>query len=228
MELNGDATGHEVENQAEVALRLVLDQAQVFGFFGPGELAPAIEHAGGFLRVAEGHTDRSTDWLDLGSGGGLPGLVGIVRRPQTSWTLLDAQEKRIAYLRWAIEQLPPAVGAVNRVTVAHGRAEVLARAAGATGSVDVVVARGFAPPAVTAECAARWLRPSGVLVISEPPESRDGVRWAGLAEAGVGLELEDVVVDAVTGATFSVIRKVSPTPDRFPRSGAALRKRPLF
>jgi 16S rRNA (guanine527-N7)-methyltransferase len=223
METNGDE-----ENQSEVALRLVLDQAHVFGFFGPGELAPVIEHAGGFLRVAEEHAQRAVDWLDLGSGGGLPGLVGVVRRPQTSWTLLDAQEKRVAFLRWALEQLPRSLTVLERVSVAHGRAEVLARAERATESIDVVVARGFAPPAVTAECAARWLRLAGVLVISEPPDSMDGARWAGLAGADLGLELERVQVDAATGAHFSVIRKVARTPQRFPRSGAALAKRPLF
>jgi 16S rRNA (guanine527-N7)-methyltransferase len=208
-------------------LRRVLTQAHAFGFFGPGDLSPAIEHAHGFLRVAVSAVAYPTAWIDLGSGGGLPGLVGIARFPEASWALLDAQEKRVVFLRSAIIEFSHEVDLHCGTTVLHGRAEQIARLTGQTESVDVVTARGFAPPPVTAECAARFLRVGGVLVVSEPPGG-NGVRWAGLAATDLGLELEGVVTDGPSGARFSIIRKTVETPDRFPRAGAALTKRPLF
>ncbi len=216
-------------DELDTALRAVLFQAHDYGFFGPGDLTPAIEHAMGFVRVAEANAIGPTErWIDLGSGGGLPGLVGAARRPGTHWTLLDAQEKRVTFLRWAIGELGQAIDdATERIAVAHGRAEVLARATGAAESIDVAVARGFAPPPITAECAARFLRVDGILVVSEPPHA-NGERWVGLDTSGIGLQFDRVVVDEGSGARFSVIRKVAGTPEKFPRAGAALSKRPLF
>ncbi len=221
-------TQYPSDDLGEVALRRVIDQAKAFGFLGPGEVSIGIDHAMGFLRTAVASIIGSADhWLDLGSGGGLPGLVGVVRLPTSRWTLLDAQEKRVTFLRWACEQLPTSLCVDQRITVAHGRAESLARAVNATETFDIAVARGFAPPSVTAECASRFLRLGGVLVVSEPPDSI-GDRWRALDQSGLGLTFESVFVDEGSGARFSVIRKIRPTPERFPRSGAALAKRPLF
>src|SRR5262249_59495264 len=81
-----------------------------------------------------------------------------------------------------------ALGLDDRATVLEGRAEALGRRSELRGAYDVVVARGFAPPAVTAECGAPFLRTGGLLVVSEPPDptARDG-RWPddGLALCGL-------------------------------------------
>lgn len=211
----------------ELVLRRVIDQAQAYGFFGPGDISAALIHAEGFVRVALGVGSARGSWLDLGSGGGLPGLVGLVRCAGSQWSLLDAMEKRVKFLEWAADQFSDELRTSGRLSVVHGRAEIIARLPGSVESFDVVVARGFAPPAVTAECASRFLRIGGVLVVSEPPGGQ-GERWSGLDTSGIGLVLEAIVLDPPSGAGFSVIRKVKATPEKFPRSGAALAKRPLF
>ncbi len=206
------------------SLRKALDQSKAFGFLGPGPIQIAIDHALGFLSVGvdadpglvEGH------WLDLGSGGGVPGLVGIDHFPMSTWTLVDAQAKRIRFLREVVS----AWEEEDRVSILLGRAEELARDESVEPvSVDVVVARGFGPPALTAECAVGFLRLGGLLIVSEPPDS-NGDRWAGLARTGLGLTFERVQRSGAFG--YAVIRQTSRPNPIYPRTGQLLVKRPVF
>jgi 16S rRNA (guanine527-N7)-methyltransferase len=212
-----------------------IEQSRTYGFLGPGPIEPVVHHATGFFVVAERYLTSemvsTAQFLDLGSGGGVPGLIGIELFPQSKWILLDAMAKRTAFLTEAVV----ALNAINRVTVLTGRAEELARQY--PGGVDVMVSRGFGPPAVTAECAARFLSEDGLLIVSEPPAST-GVRWAGLADTDLGLrllgcetvqlELDEQSDGLDRSITFSVFRKVRPTPEVYPRNGKTLVKKPLF
>lgn len=178
-----------------------------------------MAHARGFGDVL--HAIKGcTRWIDIGSGGGLPGLVVALDLPECTAMLLDGNERRTVFLRWAVEQL----GVGDRVTVVRERAEEFARSPVADGIFDVVVARSFGSPGVTAECAARFLRVGGSLVVSEPP-SADGERWFGLASTGIGLRL--VRIETASLGSFAVLEKFSETPPTLPRRGSAL-KRPLF
>lgn len=166
-------------------LRSVLERSKALGLLGPGEIETHIAHAMNFSSlVASG--DRV---LDLGSGGGVPGLVLTVQRPDLRLTLLDAGERRVAFLRSAVRELD----VVERVDVQLGRAEALARETSLREQFDVVVARSFATPAITAECAVGFLRTQGALLVSEPVGSGDADsdadpdRWptAGLLSLGL-------------------------------------------
>jgi 16S rRNA (guanine527-N7)-methyltransferase len=159
--------------------------------------------------------------LDLGSGGGLPGLVLAALWPDTAVTLLDGGTERAAFLVSAVEQLDWA----ERVAVAAGRAEELGRT-GLRGRFDLVVARSFGPPAVVAECGAPFLTAGGRLVVSEPPDA-DGSRWSHAGElATLGLEAEPL--RTAGGHHFQPLRAVSPCPARYPRRTGIPTKRPLF
>lgn len=99
--------------------------------------------------------------------------------------LLEAGGRRCRFLRQAVEGL----GLRDRVEVVERRAEAAARQPGLREAIDVVVARSFGPPAVTAECAVGFLRLGGRLVVSEPPEEPGGPpRWPpdGLDAFGLG------------------------------------------
>jgi 16S rRNA (guanine527-N7)-methyltransferase len=136
--------------------------------------------------------------------------------PASSWTLLDANGRRGRFLRRALAEL----GLAERVEVWIGRAEELGRDPGRRGAFDLVVARGFGPPAVTAECGAPFLAVGGSLVVSEPPGG-DAGRWPAEGLATVGLSLEGNPSPAVMRAVQG-----TPCPARFPRRSPA--KRPLF
>ena len=155
--------------------------------------------------------------IDLGSGGGVPGLVVAEARPDLRLVLLDAMEKRTALLEDAVV----AMGVSDRVRVVTGRAEVLGRDDGLRGDAAAVTARSFGPPAATAECAAPLLAVGGLLVVSEPPDAAD--RWPTDPLAALGLDPSDVEIPGM-----KVLHQTSPCPERYPRRNGLPAKRPLL
>ena len=159
--------------------------------------------------------------LDLGSGGGLPGLVLAVDRPALELTLLEARRRACRFLHEAVTSL-----ARPGVVVVEARAEEAARWDELRESFDAVVARSFGPPPVTAECAVGFLRPGGRLVVSEPPEGADASpRWPvqGLDSLGFGA----AVPGGGPGGSFVTLEKVR-SDERWPRRVGVPAKRPLW
>ena len=163
-----------------------------------------IDHAARFLTVLR----PAGRLLDLGAGGGVPGLVLAGALSRTAVALLDASERRTDFLRRAVGRL----GLFPRVTVVTARAETAGRDPVWRGTFDAVVARSFGEPAATAEAAAPFLRVGGQLVVSEPPElSVD--RWPLGGLAVLGLVRDEVAA----GAGVASFTQVEPCPARFPR-----------
>ncbi|MDP8992373.1 MAG: class I SAM-dependent methyltransferase [Actinomycetota bacterium] len=198
----------------------VLGEARSLGFLGPGPVDDHVEHALGFVAVAgpEG-PDRV---VDLGSGGGVPGLVLALEWPEAAVTLLDSSQRRTEFLVRAVSRL--SLG--ENVTVVRERAELLARRSGWRAAADLVVARGFGPPAVVAECGAPLLCVGGRLVVSEPPEVSQESRWPveGLALLGLGLGERT----QWRGRSYQELVEERLCPERFPRRPGIPAKRPLF
>lgn len=101
--------------------------------------------------------------LDLGTGGGFPGMVIAITRPDLNVALLDATRKKIEFLREFADE------ANLDVRVIHGRAEDLLHAHG--GSFDIVTARAVAPLDRLVGWAVPFLRPGGQL------HAIKGERW---------------------------------------------------
>lgn len=159
--------------------------------------------------------------LDLGSGAGLPGLPLALRWPATSWALLESGGRRCAALREAVAAL--ALGA--RVVVVEARAEEAGRDPDLRATFDLVTARAFGAPAVTAECGAPFLRAGGRLAVSEPPAPAPA-RWPSTGLAQLGLAAAAPV--AIGTVHLQVLEQRRPCPDRFPRRTGVPAKRPLF
>ena len=197
----------------------VLEEARVLGFLGPGPVEGHIEHASGFVGAVGDELPERV--VDLGSGAGLPGLVLALAWPDAKVVLLDASERRALFLARAASMLR----LDGQVAVAHGRAEELGRDANFRGRADLVVARSFGPPAVTAECAAPLLRPGGRLVVSEPPGPVPE-RWP--CEPLLELGMHPVARFEQPFSRFQTLRQKLACPDRFPRRSGVPTKRPLF
>lgn len=162
--------------------------------------------------------------VDLGTGGGLPGLVLAVAWPGTEWYLVDSSLKRSQWLRSAVALL----GLAGRCHVLSERAEAVGRSQ-LRATFELATARSFGPPAATAECAAPLLQPGGELVVAEPPEPLPG-RWPGhgLEQLGLSLASTERVATAGGPVTLSRFFAHSQCPARYPRRVGVPFKRPLF
>ena len=203
----------------------VLERSRGLGFLGPGSVRVHVDHAAGF---AAGTGRWPAQFLDLGSGGGVPGLVLARWWPESQAVLLDARERRCSFLREAVRELD----LDGRVVVVWARAEEAGHRDYLRGAFDLVVARGFGPPAVTAECGAPFLRVGGMLAVSEPPHDGDtggpgdpSGRWPARWLARLGLAVGPSWTD---GFRYQALDQVEPCPERYARNPGVPVKRPLF
>ena len=143
--------------------------------------------------------------VDVGSGGGAPGIPLAYALPELEFVLLEAQERKCAFLR---EHAPP------NARVVHGRAEEQE-----TDWAGCVVVKALAPPPVAAEWCLPLARPGGAVVLWVG-ETADAARVARVAE-----HLAASPEPAPPG--FLVLRKTGDTPAGFPRRVGIARKRPL-
>lgn len=224
-----DATGDGVEYPLPVGLHStelpnlweVLQRARAVGALGNGSMASHIWHASVFAEVLRDvEDDPDTVLLDMGSGGGLPGLVLAFIWPNRRIVLLDGSQRRTEFLRDAVYFC----GLAERVEVVFDRAETAARQERFRGTVGVVVSRSFGPPAVVAECAAGFLSVGGLLVVSEPPLPSEG-RWPAEELANVGLRPHSRIE---VPRHFQILQQVAACPDRYPRRTGIPAKRPLY
>ena len=143
-----------------------LERPHRLGMIG-GDLEEQLAHCASFsLVIAKlfGATAPIAA-LDLGTGGGVPGLPLAYDWDKTKWTLVDMREGRSA----EVERAALGLGLKDRVTVLKVRAQELAHQPEYREVANLVVARAFGPPSLTAECASGLLGLGGTLIVSEPP-----------------------------------------------------------
>ena len=156
--------------------------------------------------------------VDLGTGGGLPGIV-LSALTECKWFLLDRKKRRSEFLQWAVKELE----LTRKVTVIEEDAANFAHS-NYRHKASLVTARSFAVPGVTAECAAPLLISGGYLVVSEPPHSVD--RWpvSGLDKLGL---TKDAHWEHNSGSFQSLILN-DVIEGKFPRKFSSIEKSPLF
>jgi len=201
------------------ALLEVFGQAQALGFLGPG---PAVEHLRRSLAFAVVAAPGRA--VDLGTGGGAPGLVLAMRWEASHWLFVESSQRRAEWLRSAVATL----GLASRCKVAADRAETVGRGADRA-QADLVTARGFGRPAATAECAAPLLQVGGAVLVADPPGGGHD-RWPAEPLGRLGLELRTSFrVTSLAGpVSLSCLVAASACPEDFPRRAALPFKRPLF
>lgn len=173
--------------------------------------------------------------LDLGSGGGFPGLPLAAVLPATSTTLLEPIAKKARFL----SVVAGATGLAGRVAVRTARAETLAPGetgepgesgqSGDSGSWSAVTARAVAPLAELVELAFPLLAPGGRLIAWKRGDLGEEVTAAGRAITTLGggdLELRDVPVPVLVGHRLAIVTRTGTVPTGYPRDPAARRRRP--
>ncbi len=225
------SSGREAMTSPLVELRRKVDEEVVAilcrsaeqGFLGGMPVEEQIDHALGFVAVVQGAIGRAPSSVaDLGSGGGVPGLILCSCWPESHLVLMDGNQRRTEFLAAELRRWGR-----TSVEVVRGRLEELGRVNRYRQEFEVITARSFGPPAVTAECAAPLLAAEGVIVVSEPPGAQELIRWPaeGLAQLGLAPGPQVRVADRFG---YQVLVKSGDTPDRYPRRVGIPSKRPLF
>ena len=163
--------------------------------------------------------------LDLGSGGGVPGLVLALARPDRRWVLVDSVRRKAEALRGFVASL-----GIGNVEVVAERAEILGRDPAHRERHDVMTARACAALPVLAEYALPLLAVGGTLVAWKGPIGDDELGAGGVAAAACGGRVPSVHPSgfAVLGDhRFVVIEKDRPTPERYPRRAGEPGRHPL-
>lgn len=163
--------------------------------------------------------------VDLGSGGGIPGIVLALARPGTSWALVDSVRKKAAVL----VEVTAALG-LESVRVLAERAESLGQDPGWRERADVVTARACAPLPVLVEYALPLLRVGGRLVAWKGPIGDDELAAGSRASAMLGgapAEVRGSGIAALGEHRLVIVDKLRPTPARYPRRPGEPSRRPL-
>jgi 16S rRNA (guanine527-N7)-methyltransferase len=137
-----------------------LAAAQSLGFIGPRAIVDHMAQAETIAVLAA--MSRPSLLVDLGTGGGVPGLLLAVDLPDCEIILVEAMQKRATFLEMQLRSL----GVEARTKVVQSPAEDAAYEVAWRHTADIVTARGFGPPAMTAEIAAGFLRPGGRLIVT--------------------------------------------------------------
>ncbi len=145
--------------------------------------------------------------VDVGSGGGTPGIPLAASLPDRAVTLLEAERRKAEFLELWTSELP-------NLSVIWGRAE-----SQGTSCYKVAVAKALAQPPVAAEWCLPLVAVGGAVVLWVGPSADLE------AVASVAGKLAAAIEDSPPG--FVVLRKTGPTPPGFPRRPGVARKRPL-
>jgi len=163
-------------------------------------------------------------WMDLGTGGGLPGLVLAACRTDVRWVLVDSTRKKTQHVERFVGEL-----GLDNVLVLTGRAEVLAHAGEHRARFDGVVARAVAPLAVLAELARGFIRDGGILAALKGPAWQDEVTAAATALSVLryGQVHSEALPSPVRSTWLVTIPTEGSPPEGYPRRNGIPRTDPL-
>jgi len=191
-----------------------------------------VEDSLALLPVLEAHAVpvRGSDTLrliDVGSGGGLPGLLLAIARPQWQVTLLDSLRKRCDFVTATIKKL-----GIQNVTVVWSRAEDAGQNEAHREEYDVAVARAVAEMRVLVELCLPLVRTNGCLVAAKGPTPEDEISKAKKALSEVKGHVTEVIQVASFGSegqqfTAVVVKKEQTCPKKYPRQAGTPKKNPL-
>ena len=164
---------------------------------------------------------NSRSVLDLGSGGGFPGIPLAIAEPSIHFTLLEATLKKCNFLKSACEKVE-----LQNVVVCSDRAENVGNVHGKfRNKFDAVVARAVGGLPVLLELSIPLIRPGGFLLAIKGQKAKDEILNASKALKVLNSEVVDVHWSK-TGRIV-IIEKTGPTPAHFPRRPGEPKREPL-
>lgn len=171
-------------------------------------------------------SERNGRVMDLGSGGGIPGMILAITMPDTTFALLDATGKKVRFLNEVIQ----AIGLTN-TTAVQGRAEELAHQIDWRSAWDVMTARAVTSLSALIELGLPFVSLKGWLVLPKGPDLDDELAIGRKAAGKLGGNIVEAsfLPDAgsLVDTRLVLVRKDAPTPAGFPRRVGLPARSPL-
>lgn len=162
--------------------------------------------------------------IDVGTGAGFPSCPMKIVRPDLHITLLDSLNKRIRFLEMLSGELSLGADCI------HGRAEELGRKGEYREKFDIATARAVANLSQLCEYCMPFVKIGGAFAALKGLGGREELETAQNAIKTLGGKVEqciDYSLPSGDGRTLIVIRKIAPTPEKYPRNKGQMTKKPL-
>jgi len=164
--------------------------------------------------------------IDIGTGGGIPGIVIAIARPGIDVTLLDATSKKITFLNGVIDKLK-----LMNVRAIHGRAEEIGLDRHIRGRYDIGTARAVSSIPALMELGLPLLKRGGVLLLPKGAEIEDELEAGSRAGGILGGSIVEASFLPDAGTSIAtrlvIVEKTSPTPGAYPRRSGIPSRNPL-
>ena len=161
--------------------------------------------------------------IDIGTGLGIPGIVLAVLFPNIQFTLLDALDKRIQFLKVVIDKL-----SLRNVTALHGRGEELGKKEEFRAAFDIALSRAVTALPALLELSLPLVSKGGAMLAMKGPKVYEEVQDANVLLPQLGGQ--EIVITALTVPHLQeeryvvTAKKVNDTEDKFPRKPNKLGK----
>lgn len=216
----------EMLNQFKVYYELLVDWNEKMNLTAITEKQDvAIKH---FIDCATclKHINLTGTVIDVGTGAGFPGLVLKILKPEIKICLLDSLNKRISFLDEVVKNL-----GLNDVTTVHLRAEDGAQNKDYREKFDFCVSRAVANLSTLSEYCLPFVKVGGMFVSMKGPDVKEELDLARSAIGTLGGQVLDVefenLLETDINHTIIKIKKVRPTPTKYPRKAGKPSKEPL-
>lgn len=220
----GIEISEEQKNQLETLMEFMLEYNKNVNLTRITEYDEIIEkhYIDSILPLTMINVPRGTFCADIGTGAGFPSLPMKIYRPDLNFTLIDSLGKRITYLNLACEKINLSCETI------HARSEEAAKKPQLREKFGFVTARAVAALNVLTEYCLPYVEKGGLFAALKGAD--DECAMAEKAIKKLGGEIEKVIkykLPCGDNRNLVVIRKVSNTPDSYPRAGGVISKRPL-
>ncbi|GCD09434.1 16S rRNA (guanine(527)-N(7))-methyltransferase RsmG [Clostridium tagluense] len=164
--------------------------------------------------------------IDIGTGGGFPGIPMKIIKPEINIVLLDSLNKRINFLNEVIKELQ-----LKNIKAIHGRAEDFAQEAQYREKFDVAVSRAVANLTVLSEFCIPYVKVGGYFVAMKGPAVEEEIKSSKNAIRMLGGHIEHIEKVQIEDSDFNhnlvIIRKIAQTHKKYPRKAGMVTKNPL-
>jgi 16S rRNA (guanine527-N7)-methyltransferase len=162
--------------------------------------------------------------IDIGTGGGFPGIPIKIINQDVEIVLLDSLNKRINFLNEVISELN-----LKKITAIHGRAEDFSKDKFYRENFDIAISRAVANLKVLSEYCIPYVKVNGYFVSLKGPSVEEEINDSKSVIGQLGGKIEDIIQVEIEDSDLKhnlvVIKKIKETPKQYPRKASVINKK---